>query len=140
MKTKKCSKCGEHKPVSEFHKEKKSKDGLNTRCATCIAEKNRRLWLRRNYGITVDDYEMLLARQHYSCAICGSPECSSGRRLAVDHCHQTGQVRGLLCMDCNTSLGGFKDDVNRLMLAAQYLTASGEWLPGPTMTSFIPQG
>lgn len=68
-------------------------------------------WLRRlktRYGITPDEYAGMLADQEGRCAICRRPP--QGRRLAVDHCHTTGQVRGLLCAPCNTTLGKIEDD------------------------------
>lgn len=72
------------------------------------------------YGITSDEYDELLQQQGGVCAICGS-ECPTGNRLAVDHCHETGAVRGLLCLDCNSGLGRFKDSLERLASARQYL-------------------
>jgi hypothetical protein len=92
------------------------------------AEK-RRTDRRKNlnrYGITTDDFEKLLESQHGVCAICGDPpkatnQLSQKTRLAVDHDHETGRVRGLLCDKCNTGLGQFKDDPVRLMSAINYL-------------------
>jgi hypothetical protein len=55
------------------------------------------------------------------CAICKRP-CSTGRSLAVDHNHETGEVRGLLCKACNQALGLFEDDTNRMTIAIEYLT------------------
>jgi len=60
-------------------------------------------WLRRKYGLEVADYEAMLAAQNGLCALCGGPP--GKYRMAVDHCHQTGRVRGLLCNGCNRSLG-----------------------------------
>ena len=63
-------------------------------------------WLRHRYGITVDDFDRMLRDQDGKCAICGTTE-PGGRRgvFAVDHDHQTGRVRGLLCFPCNRRLG-----------------------------------
>lgn len=70
--------------------------------------------LRRKYGLTGDEYDRLLAAQGGLCAICRQPERLMGRgrvrRLAVDHDHRTGRVRGLLCASCNTILGHLRDD------------------------------
>ncbi len=83
--------------------------------------------LKRKYGITLQDYEIIHEKQNGECAICNSPETtiekSTGniRRLAVDHCHVTGKVRGLLCAACNTSLGKFKDSPDILSKAIAYL-------------------
>lgn len=60
--------------------------------------------LKRKYGITLAEYDQMLEEQHGVCAICGGAD-PSGRRLAVDHDHETGKVRGLLCTSCNTRLG-----------------------------------
>lgn len=79
--------------------------------------------LRRTYGITADDYDEMLAGQGGGCAICESPTSGDPRRprLHVDHCHDTGKVRGLLCSDCNRALGQFKDCPDRLVAAADYI-------------------
>lgn len=75
----------------------------------------------RYYGITIEQYEILLKNQNGGCAICFSPTGSNGKRLSVDHNHETGEVRGLLCDDCNTGLGKFKDNPNLLAIAINYL-------------------
>jgi len=125
------------------------------RCATCLERYNayqsewskknpekvaeaRRRWNRKNlrsyrlvwrYGISEEDYQLLLADQGGVCAICGEPETvrqANGddvKPLAVDHCHTTEVVRGLLCNGCNTGLGLFKDDPSILMAAVTYLQA-----------------
>ena len=76
----------------------------------------------RYYGITLEEYEILLTKQNNSCAICNAPTGSNGKRLSVDHNHQTGEVRGLLCDDCNIGLGKFKDNSNLLAIAINYLS------------------
>jgi len=81
-------------------------------------ERNRDIWLRP-YGITSVEYDAMLARQGGVCAVCGTAQ--TDRRLAVDHDHVTGRVRGLLCNACNRGLGYFADDRTRLMAAAAYL-------------------
>lgn len=85
-----------------------------------IAEGYRRHILKKNFGITKEEYDQMLAHQNGVCAIC-LEVCATGRDLAVDHDHETGKVRGLLCRDCNVSLGLMKDDPNRLRKAAEYL-------------------
>jgi hypothetical protein len=79
--------------------------------------------LKRKYGITVADYEAMLAAQGGGCAICGAPE-PAAQSLHVDHCHDTGAVRGLLCFRCNAGLGQFDHDRDRLARAASYLGES----------------
>ena len=61
----------------------------------------------------------MLEKQNHVCAICGNKD--NNKKLAVDHCHTTGVIRGLLCSACNTSLGKFKDSVELLQNAIQYL-------------------
>jgi hypothetical protein len=82
----------------------------------------RRYRLKSEYGITPELYEIMLAAQNKSCAICGSP--SSGRwhsTLVIDHDHVSGRVRGLLCHHCNTLLGHAKDNPALLRSAAEYV-------------------
>jgi len=71
-------------------------------------------------GITLEQYESILAAQDGLCAICGNPPNGQGR-LHIDHDHETGMARGLLCSNCNPGLGYFKDDPERLRLAIEYL-------------------
>lgn len=80
----------------------------------------RRAALKKLYGLTIEDYERLLSEQNGVCAIC-KRVCKTGRRLAVDHCHETGRVRGLLCANCNHVLGKLNDDVELLQAAVSYL-------------------
>lgn len=74
----------------------------------------------KKYGITWEDYRQILDDQQGVCAIC-QIECSTGKNLAVDHCHETGEVRGLLCSNCNTAIGKFKDSTKNLQRAIDYL-------------------
>lgn len=78
----------------------------------------------RRYGLTALDYEELAEHQGGVCAICGRPPHSGYSRLAVDHDHATGRVRGLLCMQCNWGLGQFGDNPDRLAGAIRYLSAA----------------
>ncbi|MGV8972244.1 MAG: endonuclease VII domain-containing protein [Rhodoglobus sp.] len=84
------------------------------------AENQRDKRLMSLFGIGLAEYNERLAAQDGQCAICGE-RCSSGRRLAVDHCHKTGAVRGLLCIRCNNGIGNFMDDPQRLLAAVAYL-------------------
>jgi hypothetical protein len=83
--------------------------------------------LKKNFGITLDDYNVMLESQSGVCAICGNPETTRHnntdrvRNLAVDHCHTTGKVRGLLCTKCNQGLGNFRDNPDFLAKAISYL-------------------
>lgn len=84
--------------------------------------------LKRCYGITLDDYNKMLLKQEGKCCICGrtQKEAAPGRKgnLVVDHCHETGKVRGLLCHHCNAALGQFQDDVKVMRRAIKYLKNS----------------
>jgi translation initiation factor 2 beta subunit (eIF-2beta)/eIF-5 len=89
-------------------------------------EKGKRLYLKTSlapYGMSAADYERVLKAQHSVCAICGSPDPGTNRtsRFAVDHCHVTGKVRGLLCGQCNLAIGYMKDRPDLLIKAAEYL-------------------
>ena len=92
----------------------------------------RKSHLKRYYGITVEQYDEMLKSQNGVCAICGNVELSNrgntlnALSLAVDHCHETGKIRGLLCMDCNQTLGKFNDDPARFEKAAEYLVKNGK--------------
>lgn len=131
-----CSKCKIEKDSGSFSKNNYSKDGLQSRCKICCAESQRK-WhknnpdkvragkIKYNFGISRLDYEALHKKQGGVCAICSKPETAirNGKlkELAIDHCHQTGQVRGLLCQRCNTALGQFSDDISTLESAINYL-------------------
>lgn len=77
--------------------------------------------IRRVYGITLAEYEEKLKAQGGVCQICGKPDEVEGRRMAIDHCHKTGAVRGLLCGNCNRGLGNFQDSPELVAKAAEYL-------------------
>ena len=80
--------------------------------------------IRRKYGITQQHYDDMLKKQNGGCAICGKTEEPDGRRLAIDHCHTTGKVRGILCNNCNNGLGSFGDNIEGITKAIQYLKHS----------------
>ena len=78
--------------------------------------------IRRTLGATAEQYEQMLMAQGGKCAICGAYEPGGKRaRFCIDHCHTTGDIRGLLCISCNSGLGHFKDDKGRLSAAIAYL-------------------
>lgn len=90
-------------------------------------EKRRNYDLKRFFGITLDEYNRLYDLQGGVCAICGNPESALNARtreprlLAVDHCHNSGKVRGLLCSCCNTAIGLLKDDPKLVVSTLEYL-------------------
>ena len=77
--------------------------------------------IKRNYGITQEEYKELLEEQQYKCTICGTHQSELSRRLAVDHCHETGKVRGLLCRPCNVSLGLLKENEQIMTNMIEYV-------------------
>ena len=88
-------------------------------------------WLQRIYGLSVTDYAEILKAQEGRCAICGRTAEEEGKRLAVDHDHDTGEVRGLLCGNCNHAIGKFKHDPELLYGAIAYLE---QWINGGCAT------
>ncbi len=134
-----CNKCGEWKVFSEFTVCRSKWDNLCTFCRDCnkqschVAHKANpeRMFDRHfktTYGISVEQVRQMAVEQSDLCGICGKPEHrklkGQTKRLAVDHNHQTGEVRGLLCSDCNRALGMFKDDTDILLKAVEYLRAN----------------
>ena len=142
MKT--CNVCGETKPLSEYYptqfksKEFPDKIYYHGKCKSCFIkakqkdytpEKGRDKNLRYNYGITLEEYNTLLSNQNGKCATCGTTEPGgrkSGRGggtnvFVVDHCHDTGKVRGLLCHSCNRAMGLLGDNVSVIESMIKYL-------------------
>ena len=115
--------------VSEFPRNKNHKDGFHCYCKACHNARsyesrqrlhggNRHYHLKRRYGIGADEFDELVVRQSGVCAICGRPGPEH-----VDHDHETGAVRGILCFNCNGGLGQFRDSIDSLLAAASYLEA-----------------
>ncbi len=108
--------------VSRYQKWYKGKVRFQTRS---YAQRHQQLL--RGYGLTPADYEAMLTAQNSLCAICARPERAANprgnrpRRLAVDHCHTTSRVRGLLCAACNAMLGAVNDQILLLQAAITYL-------------------
>lgn len=120
MEYKDCSQCGSVKPLYEFRKCKSSSDGHRNQCKACHSKNNReRHW--RLAGIRdfkLHDFDRMRDESMGSCNICGK---WCGDNLHVDHDHDTGKVRGLLCSDCNLGLGKLGDNVEGLTRALNYL-------------------
>lgn len=85
------------------------------------ADKVRLGKIKSTFGLSASEYATMIDSQDHKCAICGRHENELTRRLAVDHCHNKGKVRGLLCGQCNTGLGQFKDSIEILSKAIAYL-------------------
>lgn len=129
MDCKRCPGCSCIKPLTEYYRNAGRRQGVETYCKECTKQRARehsRLrtsysgWLRRRrrYGIDIETYDRMLAEQGGGCAICGATSpgrrANTGRvseRFHVDHDHQTGVVRGLLCHQCNMVLGFVDDDI-----------------------------
>lgn len=110
--SKQCSRCGLNKPAAEFTKKVSSSDGLDVACILCKKilnahfhklrgdTKNRDRW--RCYRLKPEDFQLILDSQYGKCAICRDEMTV----VTVDHCHQTGRIRGILCTWCNAMLAG----------------------------------
>ena len=132
--TKQCSKCEEIKPKSDFHNDKSREDGLQSYCKPCkngyrkankqSPEASKEYHLKSKFGITQDEYDLNLELQDNACKICKVDASEFTRNLHVDHCHTTGELRGLLCVSCNVGLGYFKDNIEFLEEAIGYLQDS----------------
>lgn len=149
-----CTKCFVEKPEGAFHFENR-RNKYTAACKRCINDsiqdrrranpeqekaRKRRIdqrhgrayRLKSKFGITIERYEEMLAEQGGVCGICERTERIKGRRLAVDHSHESGRIRGLLCSACNQSLGHLGDDINGVMRAVEYLKRAGETVaPNP---------
>jgi hypothetical protein len=89
---------------------------LAPRCRECCSYRR----LMEKYGLTKEVYLKMLENQNYCCKICKNKEIYYDK-LVVDHCHNSGEVRGLLCNSCNQALGFFKDNLNNMKEAVKYL-------------------
>ena len=136
METNTCGKCRKNLPIAEFNKDRARKTGYAWQCKACRKEydqgyhaENREKHLEsmrktayaRRYKMTVEEYNALFEAQGYICAICGASKGWQNKRLAVDHNHASGEVRGLLCDRCNTVIGKMEDNPDLLRKAASYL-------------------
>ncbi len=138
METKTCVTCGGEKPLDDFYPRRRS-------CKSCVREHQRRFRnaqpdynrahnLQKRYGISVDEYKTLLANHNFACAICkveipdalGYKGKGSG---VVDHNHETGDVRGILCSKCNLVLGHARESTDILYQAIVYLSERGAYTP-----------
>ena len=119
-----CSKCKEWKSSFEFNKNKQQKTGLSYACRECMRVATRKWNLPAKYNITVEIYNKLLEEQNYKCACCEIKLDETGKqhnKPHVDHNHFTGQVRQLLCGNCNLAAGKVKDSSEIAIKLAAYL-------------------
>lgn len=128
-----CPRCEFYVPRIDFGNDRSSRDGLAPYCRPCMGgmqkTDNYRTAARarnimRNYGITMEQFDSMLAAQGGVCAICGGEP--TGKNWHVDHDHDTNAVRGILCNGCNTALGGMRDNPAILRAAADYLEKHGK--------------
>ena len=108
-----CNSCGEIKPYVDFEETRNI-------CRPCRSLQKK----LQKFNITQEEYNLMFAKQQGCCGICGKHQTEFNKALAIDHCHITGAVRGLLCMPCNTALGKFNDDEKLLNAAIDYLRSS----------------
>lgn len=147
MEQKACRRCGDVHPISEFGMDNIAKQRRKTECKACSARRQRAYRIKniekarerdrgryrsdpfrryvqramRQYGL--DFEQAVIVARHTHCDICGRD--NGTKRLALDHCHATGKLRGLLCDSCNIALGKFRDDPHLLRLARKYVMQGG---------------
>lgn len=116
-----CIKCGE-----EFTPTLAAQKYCSGRCWNSVSKVKKAKAQSTRIKIHDDHYQALFDRQNGKCAICGTDSGSNGRgdKLAVDHCHESGNIRGLLCHRCNTALGLFNDKIEVIRSAADYLATA----------------
>ena len=146
MQEKLCRICKETKPLSKFHKSKRHSSGVKNECAECTNEylrkhyrknyqgtekfkrKNTNYHYKRKYGIEYNEYLQMCEERNNRCDICGIEKVSAGNQsrgskdhLVLDHCHETGKIRGILCQECNQGIGLLKDNTQNFKNAIKYL-------------------
>jgi hypothetical protein len=129
MQTMECKKCVTDLPLDNYYFNKNGKYKRQNVCKKCMniydyeTDKNHKL--KKAYGITLDEYNKLLLKQKNKCSICeidnNGKYRNKARAFAVDHCHNTNKIRGLLCSDCNIAIGLLKDNTKHLQSAINYL-------------------
>lgn len=133
---KQCTKCKEIKSLDSFYpKKRKTKIGFTSNCKDCFNlyrfeyykqnPDKKKLTNRKSqlvkYKLTIDQFDQLYLKQQGRCLGCDVHQSELNKRISVDHCHKTGQVRGLLCQPCNTILGLCKEDQIILSNLINYL-------------------
>ncbi len=129
---KKCSKCKELKSINDFNNTKYGKYGVNHYCKVCLREyrnnrydysKSKLKRIKSKYNISESELNQMYIIQDKSCKICKKnfDSVSEHKGLYIDHCHKSGEVRGLLCKSCNSLLGYAYDNIEILESAILYL-------------------
>lgn len=133
-----CAACHDVKPLEEFHVDKTKKSGRTSTCKKCACTRSRQFYpdnkprmldvnyrwhLKNKYGITWEEKEEIFRLQGYKCGACGSsfPKNTKHKRWAVDHDHDTGEVRGILCCNCNAALGMADNSIEIFQALIRYL-------------------
>lgn len=133
-----CPRCKQEKPLTDFYRNRAKANGRHSYCKDCnrirskewgqsAESKKKRLAnarsyiLRRIYGINEEIYQEILEKQNGCCAICQKHHTTFSKRLAVEHCHRTGYIRGLCCTYCNRGLAVYHDKSEYFRRAADYL-------------------
>jgi len=134
-----CNICNQVKPLDEFYKKPNGSVELRGHCKEChgktcnTAEEAYVNKLKREYNMTLADYNNLMDKQGHKCANCGKEVRSCAKpkdendtraKAMVDHCHDSNEVRGILCNNCNIALGHLKDNVKNIVGLASYLLNS----------------
>jgi hypothetical protein len=129
-----CVQCNQSLPLDSFYRWRRSNRGgrlnYSSKCKPCKREHDRGgvsrdAALRKRYGFGLAEWERLFSEQGNSCKACGSQE-TDGKYWHTDHCHVTGEFRGILCHGCNTALGNVGDNVQRLEALISYLKNAEE--------------
>jgi hypothetical protein len=133
---KKCKTCLKNRRLSSFYISYQGVSGAvySVECKECSCkrtvaygkqnkEKRKSATIKHKYGITLEDYNTMLKKQDYKCGICKDP-LNTKKRFNIDHNHNSGYVRGLLCSFCNWGLGHFKESIENLNNAVKYLEES----------------
>lgn len=150
LERKTCTSCGKTKKINQFTKSNRVKSGYASTCKKCDAKKSREYRQRnqkkvkeynnspervrrnyetkvqRKYGLEMTDIERMLEQQDHKCSICSVDIGISAdeHTAVVDHCHTTGEIRGLLCNWCNRGLGHYEDSPSLFRKAAEYLEST----------------
>ena len=127
-----CNRCERLLPREAFNRDTTNKDGLNSHCRDCNSATKRAAYTpaaalrfserhrQRTYSLSPDAFDAMVAAQQNRCAICDR-DMGGGRQRHIDHCHDTGRVRALLCRQCNSALGYAEDSPERLRAMADYI-------------------
>lgn len=131
-----CKNCDKIKLFADFGACKVRKDGLRFYCKECERLRENTRYhlltpiqilqrrannLEQKYKLTLEQYISMRENQNGGCAICFENQCNLNKWMAIDHCHATGKVRGLLCGECNRGIGRLADSATLIMRAANYV-------------------